>query len=1761
MSHQDDGDLTLLHELDEHSLTNYLVHRLNNSQPFTNLGSNGLVVVNPNRDLGLFTNEVSAHYSEVGYKSFESGHVNLQPHIYDIATKAYFLMRRLGTDQSIIFCGPGNSGKSFSYRECLIQLNKLAINPKKPPKVPDQLIHLLNVIESFSNCSASNNQKSSRMGLYQELQFSNRGRICGVKTIAYYFEKSRLTSVPPQESNFEIFYQFLQNATHEEKQAYYLHDNFSYLPNSASQRHASDQYNIQESLKAVNFKSKARAKINQLLASILHLGNLEFVSAGDGQEVYIKNHDTLELIADWLGVGPNELSGVFSSKTQFVGKELCTVLMDVQGASHQRDNFAVTLYSLLFTWIIEAINSRFCDDESTSNYISLLDQISFEPHKINSLDQFCRNFSNERIRDFTLNYLLSNDASFRAELIQDELQLPDTLITSFPSAALLLAGPEGETGMIQVIDRHCHKSPNRRGEDQLLNSLNKKFSNVPEYLQTNPTSHSFTIAHYETNIEYHLYQFIDNNMDTISAEFVKLFQKDSEGYTHCSNSFLVELFQSEAFLKRYEPVTRSVGLDSSRDRKSQIDAFATISGLTAGSDYVLGNNKVFFSFPKWKDLEDSLRTAVRDEKTQGNDQSYFGFPRGDDNDSIYSGYDGGNRDLFNQSQFGGDSSIMYDGQDLGRGNSRAVGAGYGNYGDNNDDDNASLYKVKQMQDQKNPVVEGLGNNKDLELKDMSPPAQAAKALPGNGAKKVETKPLTFARKSWVRMTWFLTWWIPSCCLSRCGKMTRPDIQMAWREKVAICLLIFLSWVVILFLNIGLGLIFCPPDVSYRVTELSGAKGTSAMAYMYGSSYNLVNLAKYAHGKPTVPSGVDADMMEPLQGMDITQLFPLSPQTYCPGLDAPDRFRLNYAVSPAYVDAGNDLSGVPQAVHNTDKYLGQVVSDDPLWYVNQALPYLKNLRTGTVVYPTQHLNNLRDWQWSIGVIDGKVYDLSVYYNMTQSQPKPTWMPSEVVDIFKPNAANTIKNADITQIWNDLKLNSTEQKNQVKTCLDNLFYVGKIDPSETLKCKVTDILLLVFSGIALSVAAVKFLAALQLSSKRDPQDYDKFVILQVPCYTESEESVRRTLESLATLQYGDKHKLIFVIADGMIIGSGNDLPTPRIVLNVLGVDPKLEPNSFAFKSLGEGSKQLNFGKVYTGLYEIEGHSVPYVVVVKVGSEKEVSRPGNRGKRDSQIILMQFLNRVHFDTAMNPLELEMYHQMKNVIGVDPKLYEFVLMVDADTEVLPDSLNRLVAVTARDSSVMGLCGETTLVNENQSITTMMQVYEYYISHHLAKAFESLFGSVTCLPGCFSMYRIKTVRNAPLIISNKIIELYSENEVDTLHKKNLLSLGEDRYLTTLMLQQFPNYKMKFTPDAQCRTVVPERFDILLSQRRRWINSTIHNLFELLWLKDMCGFCCFSMRFVVMLDLVGTIILPASVIYLVYIIVAWATKFQIINYWSILIMASIYILQALLFIIKQKWEHIGWMIFYLFAIPLYNFYIPIYSYWHFDDFSWGNTRVVVGDGKKQIITDDEVPFDPASVPLMTWAEHEQRQWESEAQYSRNQSALGFNQGQNGAGGFIYPNRGVDSPSRMGSPLPYNNYGPASRQNLLMPDPNQTYGSPQMMSPAGIRGSTYSQSFILPDASRAIPVSNFSPYPGAHSSIAVPTPQQSHYIPQGAPISGGQGGVPDETLAHEIRFILSSSDLSTITKKQVRSKLQDTFQMDLSHKKEFINATIDQILQG
>jgi chitin synthase len=524
------------------------------------------------------------------------------------------------------------------------------------------------------------------------------------------------------------------------------------------------------------------------------------------------------------------------------------------------------------------------------------------------------------------------------------------------------------------------------------------------------------------------------------------------------------------------------------------------------------------------------------------------------------------------------------------------------------------------------------------------------------------------------------------------------------------------------------------------------------------------------------------------------------------------------------------------------------------------------------------------------------------------------------------------------------------------------------------------------------------------------------------------------------------------------------------------------------------------------------------------------------------------------MAPMELELFHHMKNVIGVSPTFYEFVLMVDADTEVLPDALNRMISLMVDDSKIMGLCGETAISNEKNTWVTMIQVYEYFISHHLAKSFESLFGTVTCLPGCFCMYRMRSaVKNVPLLVSNGVLADYSENNVNTLHTKNLLHLGEDRYLTTLMLKHFPMMRTSFYQEAKCLTSAPDRWSVLLSQRRRWINSTVHNLIELTTLSQLCGFCCFSMRFIVMLDLFATFVQPATVLYVLYLIISVSLGAEEFPLLSLILIAAVYGLQIFIFLIKREWQHIIWMLIYLLAMPIFSFWIPVYSFWHFDDFSWGNTRVVVGEGKKTVYVADAEPFDPTSIPLKSWKDHEpiaSEEWEKGSVVSgglEKENPPGYAASE--AGGSVYSGYAPSVQMQQQQQMNMN----MNRMSMMsMMQPMSSQFSPYAMPANPNFSSPYNRNsaFINPSLSpkpQSVPVVRTSSNGGGASNAS----------------AAANGEIPsDEVLLAEIRDILSTADLMTITKKQVREMLSARLGgVDLKPKREVINKMIDNILKG
>ncbi|KAG0039060.1 hypothetical protein BGZ82_009866 [Podila clonocystis] len=1878
------ADLTYLGSTSDDAIVHNLTSRWKQRLPYTRINATTLVAVNPYEVLSILNDAHAETYADKCYRDVapevrtsektdgkyglknskqkrgdraggdqHSQHNSRQsdtlaPHPFELAGKVYLHMRRTGQDQTVVMSGISGSGKTTGAAHVMAQLCRLASHTKKEARVASQLQQAQQVLDAFGCCFTNENKNASMFSKFLEIQFNERGRVLGGKTLCYLLNASRITKIPHDERTFHVFYYLLHanpgSFSDQDKSHLRLQESFAYInqsrfvlqdsigvntalhgvPGSTPHAHMGvagmgmdDSLgfdHLKAAMSACGFKPRQTQHVWRLLAAILHLGNLQFADPATPSKqsalqeaAVIKNNDVLEFIADILGVPSDKLILALTYKSKLIRRDLCTVVLNSNGASAHRDSLARALYIALFGYLVEQINRTLCHNDP-ANFVAILDQAglseaaSSSPMHLSNFEQFSVNFANELLHGFLGRRMLDDAAGFNKIQVHDVgKQYKDDQLLNADAINVHANSPvakaytsrlqqqnSGNTGgiksssaipvggLIRIMDdASAQYSQGTATDADFVHKATLQFrGDLPSqaiFTTTRTSSNYFAIQHFTGKVEYSVDDFLEKNLDQISPDFIVLLRNSA-------NRFIVDLFSPDAaggisverhpkfektivkaqlqtrpkrqpsrhggqagavgsslgarkslygaksfdtqqqqkdalnammlarqqeedalsvstvltqvfttirdlihtmdetslwnmiclrpnesqssfsidtkqmrvqvnafllpeishrkrieytitypfeeFLKRYERTTIVSQLHLDSTTKTEKGRCLDIANAPDrgwndvqahdGPKFALGNTSVWLAEEVWKELEDDLRAVEKEERlnqkiaqaeaavaeaalrAHEKAQEQAAARAGD-----LSGIDGeGDGSGLDHSKFGSAHSSTDRLLTLGRGGDDDMASEadildddtYSESGER-DDDMMSDYGMATLATQGSRSAKasagvgktGPGGDGMKRRRGGRDGAQSNGRDGGQGTNEkkkpppepVEMVPVTRARKSWVFFTWLMTWWIPSFMLSRCGKMKREDIRMAWREKVALCCIIFFMSAIIIFVITGFGKMMCPgAERLYSPKEVGyHAAPEDFYVSLRGKVYDITKFAKSDHsnGHASYPS--DTAYMLAFAGMDVTEYFPVPLNMACYGLVTNPL--LSMVTNNTVI--GAQVHGPP----TSDTTIGwHPQNNQNQWYWNVAQSRLKPMRKGDLAIEMVDIQADAERKWI--VIEDGVYDLSQYYNTIKAPgnigqqgagvPSVHFLPKSVEDMaFNHNGE------DATDIWKKLPLDS-HQRVLVKSCLDQVFYIGKVDYRKSFQCQFTNYMLLSTSVVLVSVIAIKFLAALQLGSVRVPEEHDKFVIIQIPCYTEDEDSLRKTIDSITSLRYDDKRKLLFIIADGMIVGSGNDLPTPRIVLNLLGADPNFDPEPLAFKSIGDGSKQLNMGKIYSGLHEHEGHVVPYIVVVKVGKPSERSRPGNRGKRDSQIILMKFLNKVHFDSPMCPLELEIYHQMKNVIGVNPSFYEYILQVDADTEVMPDALNRLVSCMIHDGKIIGLCGETQLGNEENSWTTMIQVYEYYISHHLAKAFESLFGSVTCLPGCFCMYRVRTVvKSLPLIISSKVIEEYSDNQVDTLHKKNLLSLGEDRYLTTLMMKHFPQYKMTFTPDATCRTVAPDRWSVLLSQRRRWINSTIHNLAELMFLPEMCGFCCFSMRFIVFLDLFGTLTLPASVIYLVYLIVIVATGMETLPKISLILLGAVYGLQALIFIIKRQWQHIGWMFIYILAIPLFSFFIPVYSFWHFDDFSWGNTRMVVGEtssAKKVIILgDDEEPFDEKMIPMKKWSVYEQEMWE------------------------------------------------------------------------------------------------------------------------------------------------------------------------------------------
>ncbi|KAL2671150.1 hypothetical protein Neosp_013724 [[Neocosmospora] mangrovei] len=1776
----------------------------------------------------------------------------------DLADRAYLRLGHRSENQALVFLGESGSGKSTVRAHLLTAL----LNKSSTP-LSTKLSLAAYVFDTLTTTKTATTPTASKSGLFYELQYDTSATtnpiLIGGKLLDHRLERSRIADVPTGERNFHVLYYLLAGTSDAEKSHLGLEDSAG--PTGTSQKRwkylghptqlkvgINDAEGFQvfkNALRKLEFPRAEIAEICQILASILHIGQLEFESTsqtsvtgddsggfsheGGSTVTAVKNKDVLSIIAAFLGVSAADLQTTLGYKTKMIHKERVTVMLDPNGARAHAGELARTLYSLLVAWILETINQRLCaPEESIANTVSVVDFPGFSQQTAtgSALDQLLNNAATESIYNMTLQNFFDRKADM---LESEEVSVAPTSYFDNSDAVRGILKPGN--GLLSILDDQTRRN---RSDMQLLESLRRRFDGKNAAIEvgaataklpgsnfmTENTSACFTVKHFAGEVDYPVKGLIEENGEIISgdllnminntkSEFVaRLFgqealqtvthpnertavmqatvsskpmrapsvmsrkthrtarpntayrrqqqdamedleQKSQAGESRKNVKMTIEQGASGQFLSSLENVQKAVtdpGTNAyfifclkpndrrianqfdSKCVRTQVQTFgiAEISQRLRSADFSL-----FLPFGEFLGMADAETILVGSERERAEmviEEKQW------PNNEVRVGATGvflSERCWMEVAQLGEMVSVSgrfggLPSSDAGDGLTPAESTPFGASKEHlvSGGNTPLMYGEKAKggyftDDSRSEAGVSAFGGGDM-FKNLDTREQMAERGNEKSLEEVEEYRDKPSRKRWVALVFVLTWFIPDFLIRLVGRMPRKDVRMAWREKLAINMLIWLMCGIAAFVMVGFPLLICPRQHVYSTAELSSYDGKKGSDGAYAAVRGFVfDIGAYQINH--FPNKlVSEDTFLKYAGKDISALFPVQVSALCQGKDGSIRHEV------LLENRDTNITGQPQLLLQKDVDLNSKYHDfrwftndsRPDWYFEQMYMLRHTHMKGRMGYTAKYVKKLADTQSQyIAILNGRVYDMTMYLNgglrMKGKNDKDApnipgatrFMDSKVEGLFQSKAGS-----DLTKYWDQLRLDELT-KARMLTCLNNLFYIGDVDTRNSTRCQFATYFILAISCVLASILVFKFLAALQFGGKNAPENLDKFVMCMIPAYTEDEDSLRRAMDSLSRMKYDDKRKLLVIICDGMIIGQGNDRPTPRIVLDILGVSETVDPEPLSFESLGEGQKQHNMGKVYSGLYEVQGHIVPFMVIVKVGKPSEVSRPGNRGKRDSQMVMMRFLNRVHYNIAMSPMELEMYHQIRNIIGVNPTFYEYMFQIDADTMVAPDSATRMVSSFIDDTRLIAVCGETALTNARSSFITMIQVYEYWISHNLSKAFESLFGSVTCLPGCFSMYRIRAAETGkPLFVSKEIVEDYSTIRVDTLHMKNLLHLGEDRYLTTLLLKYHSKYKTKYLYSARAWTIAPDSWAVFLSQRRRWINSTVHNLAELIPLAQLCGFCCFSMRFVVFVDLLSTIVQPVIVLYIVYLIYQVVANPGVIPITAFLLLAAIYGLQAIIFILRRKWEMVGWMIMYILAIPVFSFALPLYSFWHMDDFNWGNTRVIAGEKGKKIVVSDEGKFDPKSIPRKKWEEYQAELWETQTARDDVRSEVS---------GYSYATKA------QGPFSEYGGYQPSR--------PGSTVGfAPQNMSRMSL-------------AHSEMPGNRMSQFGGSQFF----SPEEMVGMPS------------DDALLAEIRDILKTADLMTVTKKGIKQELERRFNVPLDAKRAYINSATEALLSG
>ncbi|KAM4890301.1 myosin-10 isoform 2-T2 [Sylvia borin] len=517
------------------------------------------VVINPYKNLPIYSENIIEMYR--GKKRHE-----MPPHIYAISESAYRCMLQDREDQSILCTGESGAGKTENTKKVIQYLAHVASSHKGrkdhniPPESPKpvkhqgelerQLLQANPILESFGNAKTVKNDNSSRFGKFIRINFDVTGYIVGANIETYLLEKSRAVRQAKDERTFHIFYQLLAGAGEHLKSDLLLEgfNNYRFLSNGyipiPGQQ---DKDNFQETMEAMHIMGFSHDEILSMLkvvSSVLQFGNISFKKERNTDQASMPENTVAQKLCHLLGMNVMEFTRAILTPRIKVGRDYVQKAQTKEQADFAVEALAKATYERLFRWLVHRINKALDRTKRQgASFIGILDIAGFEIFELNSFEQLCINYTNEKLQQlFNHTMFILEQEEYQREGI--EWNFIDFGLDLQPCIDLI-ERPANPPGVLALLDEECWfpKATDKTFVEKLVQEqgTHSKFQK-PRQLKDKA---DFCIIHYAGKVDYKADEWLMKNMDPLNDNVATLLHQSSD-------KFVAELWKD---------VDRIVGLD------------------------------------------------------------------------------------------------------------------------------------------------------------------------------------------------------------------------------------------------------------------------------------------------------------------------------------------------------------------------------------------------------------------------------------------------------------------------------------------------------------------------------------------------------------------------------------------------------------------------------------------------------------------------------------------------------------------------------------------------------------------------------------------------------------------------------------------------------------------------------------------------------------------------------------------------------------------------------------------------------------------------------------------------------------------------------------------------------------------------------------------------------------------------------------------------------------------------------------------------